>query len=177
MERLFAYAISDILPRTGRPVISRTKRSRASVGIECPLFDEAESRAILCSRLNALARGYSAKEKLEIELNSANDNPLFFESEEVFHGANFHGRSIAFVMDYITIALTQLGVLSERQTNRLLNRHLSDGLLEFLVAGEPGLSSGFAGVQYPAVALVAETGPSAQPASKASPAMATTKTW
>lgn len=93
---------------------------------------------------------------VEIELNSANDNPLFFEGEEVFHGANFHGQPVAFVMDFLTIALTQLGVLSERRTNRLLNRHLSDGLPEFLVAHEPGLNSGFAGAQYPATALVAE---------------------
>lgn len=59
-------------------------------------------------------------------------------------------------MDYVTIALTQLGVISERRTNRLLNRHLSYGLPEFLVMGEPGLNSGFAGAQYPATALVAE---------------------
>ena len=99
---------------------------------------------------------YHARLKLDIELNSANDNPLFFEGEEIFHGANFHGQPIAFVMDFVTIALTQLGVLSERRTNRLLNRHLSYGLPEFLVMGEPGLNSGFAGAQYPATALVAE---------------------
>lgn len=97
-----------------------------------------------------------AADKLRIELNSANDNPLFFPGREIFHGANFHGQPIAFVMDFTTIALTQLGVLSERQTNRLLNRHLSYGLPEFLVAGDPGLNSGFAGAQYPATALVAE---------------------
>jgi len=99
---------------------------------------------------------YHATGKLDIELNSANDNPLFFEGREVFHGANFHGQPIAFVMDFVTIALTQLGVLSERRTNRLLNRHLSYGLPEFLVRGDPGLNSGFAGAQYPATALVAE---------------------
>lgn len=99
---------------------------------------------------------YHATTKLNIELNSANDNPLFFEGKEIFHGANFHGQPIAFVMDFVTIALTQLGVLSERRTNRLLNRHLSYGLPEFLVAGDPGLNSGFAGAQYPATALVAE---------------------
>ncbi|MBM2620129.1 tyrosine 2,3-aminomutase [Actinoplanes sp. LDG1-06] len=97
-----------------------------------------------------------ARRTVEIELNSANDNPLFFAGGEVFHGANFHGQPVAFVMDYLTIALTQLGVLSERRTNRMLNRHLSYGLPEFLVAGEPGLNSGFAGAQYPATALVAE---------------------
>ncbi|MFF5179670.1 tyrosine 2,3-aminomutase [Micromonospora sp. NPDC000316] len=99
---------------------------------------------------------YHATNKLNIELNSANDNPLFFEGHEVFHGANFHGQPIAFAMDFVTIALTQLGVLSERRTNRLLNRHLSYGLPEFLVTGDPGLNSGFAGAQYPATALVAE---------------------
>jgi len=97
-----------------------------------------------------------ARRVVETELNSANDNPLFFGGGEVFHGANFHGQPVAFVMDYVTIALTQLGVISERRTNRLLNRHLSYGLPEFLVAGEPGLNSGFAGAQYPATALVAE---------------------
>jgi histidine ammonia-lyase len=97
-----------------------------------------------------------ARLKLEIELNSANDNPLFFADREIFHGANFHGQPIAFVMDFIMIALTQLGVLSERRSNRLLNRHLSYGLPEFLIKGDPGLHSGFAGAQYPATALVAE---------------------
>jgi len=98
---------------------------------------------------------YHAASTLETELNSANDNPLFFEGKEIFHGANFHGQPVAFVMDFVTIALTQLGVLSERRTNRLLNRHLSH-LPAFLVAAEPGLNSGFAGAQYPATALVAE---------------------
>jgi len=98
---------------------------------------------------------YHAVSKLETELNSSNDNPLFFEGKEIFHGANFHGQPIAFVMDFVMIALTQLGVFSERRTNRLLNRYLSN-LPEFLVAGEPGLNSGFAGAQYPATALVAE---------------------
>ncbi|MBB0242671.1 tyrosine 2,3-aminomutase [Streptomyces alkaliphilus] len=99
---------------------------------------------------------YHAVNKLETELNSSNDNPLFFDGKEVFHGANFHGQPIAFAMDFVVLALTQLGVFSERRTNRLLNRHLSDGLPEFLVAGDPGLNSGFAGAQYPATALVAE---------------------
>jgi histidine ammonia-lyase len=99
---------------------------------------------------------YHARNVVQVELNSSNDNPLFFEGKEIFHGANFHGQPVAFAMDFVTIALTQLGVFSERRTNRLLNRHLS-GLPEFLVAsGEPGLNSGFAGAQYPATALVAE---------------------
>jgi tyrosine 2,3-aminomutase len=99
---------------------------------------------------------YNVARTLETELNSANDNPLFFEGKEIFHGANFHGQPVAFAMDYLTIALTQLGVMSERRTNRLLNRNLSQGLPDFLVAGDTGLNSGFAGTQYPATALIAE---------------------
>jgi histidine ammonia-lyase len=75
---------------------------------------------------------YHARDVVQVELNSSNDNPLFLEAREIFHGANFHGRPVAFVMDFATIALTQLGVFSERGTNRLLDRHLS-GLPEFLV--------------------------------------------
>ncbi|MCW3818304.1 tyrosine 2,3-aminomutase [Micromonospora sp. DR5-3] len=92
-----------------------------------------------------------ARLKLEIELNSATDNPLFFPDREIFHG-----QPVAFVMDFLTIALTQLGVLSERRSNRLLNRRLSDGLPEILIKGEHGLHRGFAGARYPATALVAE---------------------
>ena len=74
---------------------------------------------------------------VERELNSSNDNPLFLGGEELSHGGNFHGQHVAFAMDYLAIAATQLGVMSERRLNRLL-------------------SCGFAGAQYPATALVAE---------------------
>ncbi|MBW4721863.1 tyrosine 2,3-aminomutase [Saccharothrix obliqua] len=100
---------------------------------------------------------YHATRVVETELNSSNDNPLFFEGQEVFHGANFHGQPVAFAMDFLMLGLTQLGVMSERRTNRLLNRHLNGGLPEYLVSnGEPGLHSGFTAVQYVATALVAE---------------------
>jgi len=109
---------------------------------------------------------YHVDKIVTTELNSSNDNPLFFEGiDEVFHGANFHGQPVAFVMDFLSIALTQLGVLSERRTNRLLNRFLSNGLPEFLVKNNPGLNCGFAGAQYPATALVAENRVICSPAS------------
>ncbi|MCB9295215.1 MAG: tyrosine 2,3-aminomutase [Lewinellaceae bacterium] len=101
----------------------------------------------------------------EIELNSANDNPLFFGKDHIFHGGNFHGQPIAFCLDTVAMVLTQIGVVSERRLNRLLNRHLSNGLPEFLVINEPGLNCGFAGAQYPATALVAENRSLCHPAS------------
>jgi histidine ammonia-lyase/tyrosine ammonia-lyase len=102
---------------------------------------------------------------VERELNSSNDNPLFFGGDEVFHGGNFHGQHVAFAMDYLAIAATQVGVISERRLNRLLNPHLNRALPEFLVAKHPGLRCGFAGAQYPATALVAENRTLCSPAS------------
>jgi histidine ammonia-lyase len=93
---------------------------------------------------------------LTTEINSSNDNPLFFADREVFHGGNFHGQPVAFVLDFTAIALTELGVLSERRTNRLMNRFLNNGLPEFLVRGKPGLENGLMGTQFTATALVAE---------------------
>jgi tyrosine 2,3-aminomutase len=92
---------------------------------------------------------------VERELNSSNDNPLYFGGDELFHGGNFHGQHVAFAMDYLAIAATQLGVISERRLNRLLSPHLNGALPAFLTR-EPGPRCGFAGAQYPATALVAE---------------------
>ncbi len=92
---------------------------------------------------------------VERELNSSNDNPLYFGGEELFHGGNFHGQHVAFAMDYLAIAATQLGVISERRLNRLLSPHLNGALPAFLTS-DPGPRCGFAGAQYPATALVAE---------------------
>ncbi|WP_375334049.1 tyrosine 2,3-aminomutase [Candidatus Tisiphia endosymbiont of Xenochironomus xenolabis] len=106
-----------------------------------------------------------ARNVVTIEVNSSNDNPLFFEGKEIFHGGNFHGQPVSFVMDYCSIALTQLGVVSERRINRLLNKHLSNGLPEFLAKSDPGLNCAFEGAQYPATALVAENRCICSPAS------------
>ncbi|HLP34632.1 MAG TPA: tyrosine 2,3-aminomutase [Amoebophilaceae bacterium] len=108
---------------------------------------------------------YHVKKVLITELNSANDNPLFFNNEEIFHGGNFHGQPVAFAMDFLSIAITQVGVLSERRTNRLLNKHLNNGLSDFLIKNNPGLCCGLAGAQYPATALVAENRLASTPAS------------
>jgi histidine ammonia-lyase/tyrosine ammonia-lyase len=101
---------------------------------------------------------------VERELNSSNDNPLYFGGEELFHGGNFHGQHIAFAMDYLAIAATQVGVIAERRLNRLLSPHLNTSLPAFLTRN-PGPSCGFAGAQYPATALVAENRTLCSPAS------------
>jgi histidine ammonia-lyase len=101
---------------------------------------------------------------LSIEINSATDNPLIFpEENEAISGGNFHGEPLAFAMDYLGIALSEIGSISERTIDRLVNPHMS-GLPPFL-SKESGLNSGFMIAQYTAASLVSENKILAHPAS------------
>jgi len=92
-----------------------------------------------------------------VELNAATDNPLVLLDEElIVSNGNFHGQPIAMGLDCLAIACAELGSISERRTERLVNPSLSDGLPPFLVAREEGLNSGFMIPQYVAAALVSE---------------------
>ena len=104
-----------------------------------------------------------ARETIEIEMNSATDNPLIFpDTGEVISGGNFHGQPVALVMDYLKTALAEIGSISERRVNRMLDAHLSD-LPPFLTA-YPGVDSGLMITQYTAAALVSENKVLAHPA-------------
>ncbi|NLK43498.1 MAG: histidine ammonia-lyase [Tissierellia bacterium] len=104
-------------------------------------------------------------EKVEIEMNSATDNPLiFYEDEEVISGGNFHGQPMALAFDFLGIGLAELANISERRLERLVNPSLSNGLPGFLIKNG-GLNSGFMIVQYSAAALVSENKILAHPAS------------
>ncbi|HAZ37783.1 MAG TPA: histidine ammonia-lyase [Clostridiaceae bacterium] len=105
-----------------------------------------------------------AKNVVEIEINSATDNPLIFEDEEkVISGGNFHGQPIALAMDFLGIAVAELADVSERRIERLVNYQLND-LPPFLTK-EGGLNSGFMITQYVAASLVSENKVLAHPAS------------
>ena len=88
---------------------------------------------------------------LELEINSATDNPLVFagapEDEEILSGGNFHGQPVALAMDYLGIAVAELANISERRIERLVNPQLS-GLPAFLTRAG-GLNSGLMIVQTP----------------------------
>lgn len=104
------------------------------------------------------------KEKLEIEMNAATDNPLIFEDgEKVISGGNFHGQPIAFAMDFMKIAAAELASISERRIERLVNPQLND--LPPFLSSEPGLQSGAMIMQYAAASLVSENKTLAHPAS------------
>ncbi len=76
------------------------------------------------------------KEKVNIEMNSATDNPLIFdETEEVISGGNFHGQPMALSFDFLGIALSEIANVSERRLERLVNPALS-GLPAFYLEME-----------------------------------------
>ncbi len=101
---------------------------------------------------------------LQIEMNAATDNPMVFaEQNELISGGNFHGESVAFWMDYLRIAISELANISERRTERLVNPVLSE-LPAFLVE-DGGLNSGFMLAHVTAAALVSENKLLAHPAS------------
>ncbi len=100
---------------------------------------------------------------LETELNSVTDNPLVFDNGEVLSGGNFHGEPLACSFDYLCIALTELGNISERRIEKLTNPAMS-GLPAFLT-NSSGLSSGFMIPHVVSAALASENKVLSHPAS------------
>jgi histidine ammonia-lyase len=101
---------------------------------------------------------------LEVEANSATDNPLIFPEENlVVSGGNFHGQPVAQVLDLLAIACADIAAISERRIARLIDPALSD-LPAFLVK-DAGVNSGFMMPQIVAASLVADLRLRAHPAS------------
>ena len=105
---------------------------------------------------------------LDIELNSATDNPLVFPGGgvvdpgaiatgggQVISGGNFHGEPLALALDYAKLAIAELGSISERRMALLVDPRLNGGLSPFLAAAS-GVESGMMIYQYTAAALVSE---------------------
>ena len=106
-----------------------------------------------------------AAETFTRELGAVVDNPIVFPDDgDVVSAGNFHGQPLAFALDYMAIAVTELGSISERRTDRLLDPERSAGLTPFL-ATRPGVNSGLMLSQYTAAALVAENRVLSHPAS------------
>lgn len=101
---------------------------------------------------------------VEIELNSATDNPLILPASldepdgpyEALSGGNFHGEPLALAMDLLKLAVCELGNISERRIARLVDTSCNGGLLPPFLIAEGGLHSGLMLVQYTAAALASE---------------------
>jgi histidine ammonia-lyase len=99
------------------------------------------------------------------ELNSATDNPLVLVDDDMLvSNGNFHGQSLAFALDALAMAVSELANISERRVERLVNPNLSGGLPAFLTTNG-GLNSGFMIPQYVAASLVSESKSLCHPAS------------
>lgn len=106
-----------------------------------------------------------AQSVIETELNSVTDNPLLFFDEQnevtILSGGNFHGEPLALALDFLSIAMTDLGNMSERRIAKLIDNH-PEHYPSFLAA-HGGLNSGFMILQYTAAALCSENKTLAHP--------------
>ena len=103
------------------------------------------------------------KKVFKTEINSVTDNPNIFKNEDlIISGGNFHGQPLAMALDFLGIALSELGSISERRTYQLISG--LRGLPAFLV-NNPGLNSGFMIPQYTAASIASQNKQLATPAS------------
>ncbi len=105
-----------------------------------------------------------AKQVATRELAATIDNPVVLESGEVTSNGNFHGAPVGYVLDFLAIAATDLGSISERRTDRMLDKNRNQDLPPFL-AGDAGVDSGLMIAQYTAAGLVSDSKRLAVPAS------------
>ena len=98
------------------------------------------------------------------ELRAVIDNPVVLADGRISSNGNFHGAPVAYVLDFLAIAVADLGSIAERRTDRALDRNRSAGLPPFL-ADDPGVDSGLMIAQYTQAALVSENKRLASPAS------------
>jgi histidine ammonia-lyase len=102
---------------------------------------------------------------VSVELNAATDNPLVLVKDDLLvSNGNFHGQPLAFALDALAMAVSELANISERRLDRLVNPNLSEGLPAFLTS-DGGLNSGFMIPQYVAASLVSENKSLCHPAS------------
>lgn len=99
----------------------------------------------------------NVREVLEKEINSANDNPIIdTETQQVYHGGNFHGDYVSLEMDKLKLVVTKVSMLAERQLNYLLNAKINEILPPFVNLGKLGFNFGMQGVQFTATSTTAE---------------------
>jgi histidine ammonia-lyase len=98
------------------------------------------------------------------ELSAVIDNPVVLADGRISSNGNFHGAPVAYVLDFLAIAVADLGSIAERRTDRALDKNRSAGLPPFL-ADDPGVDSGLMIAQYTQAALVSENKRLASPAS------------
>lgn len=176
-------AIASVRPHPGhRASATNVRRLTADSEIveshrNCHRVQDAYSLRCLPQVHGAVRESIShLREAVEIELNSATDNPLIFDAESVerrasqtesaavVSGGNFHGAPLAHRLDYAANSLTDLAAMSERRVDRLLNPNLQEPHLPPFLATESGVESGMMIAQYTAASLVNDVRSKGSPA-------------
>ena len=167
----FDLRISQVRPHKGQLHVSRNMLSLVQ-GSEimvshhdCPKVQDAYSLRCIPQVIGASIDAiWYAHDVLGVEMNSATDNPLFFPDDGmVISSGNFHGQPLALAMDFLGLAVHELGSFSERRTARMVDDKLS-GLPAFLTR-HGGVSSGLMVPQYVAASIVSENKVLVHPAS------------
>jgi histidine ammonia-lyase len=167
----FDMRVAEVRPHAGHIRVSKNmlallEGSEIMVSHhDCPKIQDAYTLRCIPQVMGAsLEAIWYAEKVLTTEINSATDNPLFFpEDGVVISGGNFHGQPVALAMDFLGLAVHELGSFSERRVARLVDERLS-GLPPFLTR-HGGVSSGLMVPQYVAASLVSENKVLVHPAS------------
>ena len=167
----FDESISRVRPHKGQMAVSKNMTSLLS-GSEvlrshrhCAKVQDAYTLRCIPQVVGATMDAvWHCMGVLGTEMNSATDNPLYFcDDSKVLSGGNFHGQPVAMAMDYLGLAVHELGAFSERRLARLVDHKLS-GLPPFLTK-QGGVSSGMMMLQYVAASIVSENKVLVHPAS------------
>jgi histidine ammonia-lyase len=170
-DKAYSDKLQKVRPHPGQIVTARNLRKllrRSEImksHIDCDKVQDAYSTRCVPQVHGAVKDTINfVKRVLETEINSATDNPLIFpETGEHIEGGNFHGEPLALAADYLAIAVSELGNISERRTYRLTDGTLS-GLPRFLIKNG-GINSGLMISQYTAASLASENKVLCHPAS------------
>ncbi|GAA2048681.1 histidine ammonia-lyase [Leifsonia soli] len=172
-DAVFAADLQRLRPQAGQAVSAANLRAllagspivASHKGPECTRVQDAYS--LRCSpQVHGAARDTVAHAELVAgrELASAVDNPVLTLDGRVESNGNFHGAPVAYVLDFLAIAVADVASMSERRTDRFLDPARNQGLPPFL-AHEVGVDSGLMIAQYTAAGIVSELKRLAAPAS------------
>lgn len=172
-DRVFAADLQELRPHPGQAVSAANLRAllegsevvASHRGPDCNRVQDAYS--LRCSpQVLGAARDTvdHATVVAERELASAVDNPVVLPDGRVESNGNFHGAPLAYVLDFLAIPIADVASMSERRTDRFLDRNRNAGLPPFL-ADDPGVDSGHMIAQYTQAAVVSELKRLANPAS------------
>jgi histidine ammonia-lyase len=171
-DRTFAADLQALRPHPGQAASAANLRHLLHGSAIVASHREGDTRvqdaySLRCSpQVHGAARDTLDHARLvrDRELASVIDNPVVLPDGRVESNGNFHGAPVGFACDFLAIAVAEVGAISERRTDRLLDRGRSAGLPPFL-ADDPGVDSGLMIAQYTQAAMVAENRRLAAPAS------------